>query len=119
MHELAIGSAIVDTATRHAAGRPVRRVHLRVGALRQVVPDSLSFYFEFCARGTSCEGAQLELECVATRLHCEHCCEAWEPDGVAFRCPGCRAAPSQVLAGEELEIDSIIVEEEAEPCRRT
>ena len=41
---------------------------LRVGDLRQVVPDSLAFYFEHVARGTLCEGARLELEVVAGQL---------------------------------------------------
>ncbi|MGH2858700.1 MAG: hydrogenase maturation nickel metallochaperone HypA, partial [Solirubrobacteraceae bacterium] len=62
MHELSLSGAIVDTAVRHARGRRVTLVSLRVGALRQVVPDSLAFYFEFVARGTLCEGARLEQE---------------------------------------------------------
>jgi hydrogenase nickel incorporation protein HypA/HybF len=43
VHELSVSAAVVDTAIRHAAGRKVTHVHLRVGALRQVVPDSLAF----------------------------------------------------------------------------
>ena len=46
MHELSLSTAIVDTVLRHAAGRRVRVVSLRVGALRQVVPDSLTFAWE-------------------------------------------------------------------------
>ena len=60
MHELSVSAAVVDTAVRHAAGRKVTHVHLRVGALRQVVPDSLAFYFEIVARDTLCEGAALD-----------------------------------------------------------
>ena len=41
------------------------------GSLRQVVPDTLEFYFEFVARGTVCEGARLEQEVVEARLRCE------------------------------------------------
>ena len=54
MHELSISSAIVDTALRHAGGRRVTSVALRVGALRQVVPESLKFYFEIVGRDTLC-----------------------------------------------------------------
>jgi len=39
MHELSLASAVIDTATRHADGRHVSAVHLRVGHLRQVVPE--------------------------------------------------------------------------------
>ena len=59
MHELSISQAIVDTAMRHAEGRRSARCSLRVGALRQVVPESLEFYFEIVARDTVCEGAEL------------------------------------------------------------
>ena len=68
MHELSLSGAVIDTAVKHAAGRPVKVVSLRVGRLRQVVPDTLEFYFGFTARGTVCEGAQLEQELVAARL---------------------------------------------------
>ena len=42
-------------------------VNLRVGRMRQVVPDSLSFYFEIVARDTVCEQATLELVEIETR----------------------------------------------------
>jgi len=62
MHELALSRAIVDAALRHAGGRPVEIVHVRLGSFRQAVPGSLAFYFEIVARGTGCEGAALEVE---------------------------------------------------------
>jgi hydrogenase nickel incorporation protein HypA/HybF len=64
VHELSLSSAIINTAVRHAGGRRVSVVSLRVGRLRQVVPETLDFYFEFVARGTLCEGARLEQEVV-------------------------------------------------------
>ncbi len=62
MHELALSRAIVDAALRHAGGRPVEAVHVRVGSMRQAAPGSLAFYFEIIARDTGCEGAELEIE---------------------------------------------------------
>jgi hydrogenase nickel incorporation protein HypA/HybF len=62
MHELALSRAIVDAALRHAEGRPVEVVHVRLGDLRQAVPRSLAFCFEIVARGTDCESAELEIE---------------------------------------------------------
>ena len=49
MHELSISSAVVETAIAHCGGRRVSVVSVRVGHLRQVVPDSLRFYFEIVA----------------------------------------------------------------------
>ncbi|MDO8210310.1 hydrogenase maturation nickel metallochaperone HypA [Conexibacter sp. CPCC 206217] len=114
MHELSIGAAVVDTAVRHAAGRRVRNVHLRVGALRQVVPGSLAFYFGLVARETVCEGATLEQELVGARLRCLACAREWAADALAFRCPSCGGAAVAVLSGEELEVESIEVETKTE-----
>ena len=112
MHELSLSGAIVNTVVKHAQGRPVSVVSLRVGALRQVVPDTLDFYFEFVARGTVCEGARLEQELIPARLRCGSCEREWEIELPIFMCPGC--GPSgrvEVAAGDELEVESIEVEE--------
>jgi hydrogenase nickel incorporation protein HypA/HybF len=113
MHELSVSSAIVDTAVRHAAGRRVTAVHVRIGQLRQVVPDSLAFFFELVTRETLCEGARLEQELVPARLRCTPCVYEWAIDLPAFRCPRCGGAEVAVLSGEELEVESIEVEEAA------
>ncbi len=73
MHELSLSGAIVNTVVKHAQGRPVSVVSMRVGALRQVVPDTLDFYFGFVSKGTVCEGARLEQELVPARLRCASC----------------------------------------------
>jgi hydrogenase nickel incorporation protein HypA/HybF len=116
VHELSVSAAVVDTAIRHAAGRKVTSVHLRVGALRQVVPDSLAFYFEIVARDTLCEGAVLEQELIAARLRCETCETEWEADAPAFRCPGCAGGDVTVVCGEELEVETIDVEQQEAAC---
>lgn len=114
MHELSIGSAVVDTAIRHAGGRRVTVVRVRVGRLRQVVPDSLAFYFGVVARETICEGARLEQELVAARLRCRACSREWAVEAPAFRCPACAGGDVEVLSGEELEVESIELEVESE-----
>jgi hydrogenase nickel incorporation protein HypA/HybF len=111
MHELALSSAIVNTVVKHADGRPVSLVALRVGKLRQVVPETLEFYFEFVARDTICEGARLEQEVVEARLRCNPCGEEWEIEIPAFRCPTCGGSDVAVASGEEFEVESIEVEE--------
>lgn len=111
VHEYAIATGVVQTALRHAGGRHVTAVNLRVGPLRQVVPESLAFAFELVARGTACEGARLEQELVPCRLRCPSCDVEWslaEPD---FCCRAC-GWPAVVLSGNELQVESIEVEEE-------
>ena len=116
MHEFSIASAVVDTAVKHADGRRVIVVSLRCGRLRQVVPDALEFAFGIVARETVCEGARLDQEVVAARLRCDGCDRAWEIELPAFRCPTCGTADVAVLSGEELEVESIEIEEQEDAC---
>jgi hydrogenase nickel incorporation protein HypA/HybF len=112
MHELSLSSAIQATVEKHAAGRKVNVVYVQVGKLRQVVPDSLSFYFDIVSRGTVSEGARMELQVVPARLRCETCENEWEPDFPTFRYPFCVKGKVKVLSGEEFLVDSIEVEED-------
>lgn len=116
MHELALASAVIDTVERHAAGRRVTAVYLRVGHLRQVVPASLAFYFEHVARGTVCEDARLEQELVPAVLRCD-CGNEWTLDDPVFRCPACGEAGAEIVGGEEFLVESIdVVSEQESAC---
>jgi hydrogenase nickel incorporation protein HypA/HybF len=111
MHELSLSGAVLNTVVKHAGERRVSLVSLRVGRLRQVVPDTLEFYFEFVARETVCATARLEQEIVEVRLRCEACEREWEIEIPAFRCPTCGGAEVAIVSGNEFEVESIEVEE--------
>ena len=112
MHELAISSAVLASVLRHAEGRRVTAVRLRVGHLRQVVPDSLDFYWGIVTRDGLCAGSVLEQEVIPARLACTACAREWEIELPVFRCPSCGGADVEIAAGDELEVESIEVEEE-------
>ena len=113
MHELSLSTAILDTVQRHAAGRKVTAVQMRIGTMRQVVPSSLEFYFEVVSRGSQVEGARLEQEIIEAELRCADCRHQWAPELPYFRCPACEGTDVEVLSGTEFEVDSIVVEETA------
>jgi hydrogenase nickel incorporation protein HypA/HybF len=113
VHELSLSSAVLATAVKHARGRRVSVVSLRVGRLRQVVPDTLEFYFGFVARDTVCEDAKLEQEIVEARLACGPCGHEWGIEIPAFRCPDCGGSQVTVASGNEFQVESIEVEEVA------
>jgi hydrogenase nickel incorporation protein HypA/HybF len=114
MHELALATAIRDTVLRHAEGRRVSTVRMRVGTMRQVVPESLDFYFGIVARGTPCDGSRLEFEVIPSEFRCVACSRSWRPDAPSFRCPSCGGANVELASGGELEVESIDVEEAVE-----
>jgi hydrogenase nickel incorporation protein HypA/HybF len=114
VHELSLSAAILKTIEKHAEGRRVTVVSLRVGSLRQVVPDTLAFAFEIVARGTVCEGARLDQELVQAVLRCGEGHE-WALDEPIFRCPVCGEA-GEIVSGNEFMVESIDVTDKEPAC---
>jgi hydrogenase nickel incorporation protein HypA/HybF len=112
VHELAIADAVVRIAAAHARGRAVARVELRVGRLRQVVPAALEFGFDVVSRGTPVEGAELALEEVPARVSCRRCGGGGEPEAFPLACARCGSLDVEVVAGEELVVDALELDEE-------
>jgi hydrogenase nickel incorporation protein HypA/HybF len=111
MHELSLAEAVVRIACGHAAGRPVARVELKVGHLRQVVPSALEFAFELVARGTEAEGAELVMEEVPAAARCRGCGAESELPGFPLQCGACGGLDLELLRGEELLVDSLELED--------
>jgi hydrogenase nickel incorporation protein HypA/HybF len=112
MHELSIAQAVVDVATRHAKGRRVLKVEVRVGHLRQVVPDSLDFAFALLTPGTALDGCALEITHVPAAGRCRSCGAHSALEDFPLRCGRCEGLDMEVTAGEELLVDALELEEE-------
>jgi hydrogenase nickel incorporation protein HypA/HybF len=106
MHELSIAQSILAVADRHAAGRRIARVEVKVGHLRQVVPSALEFAFELLA-----PGVELAIVEVPTTVRCGTCGAESRLDGFPLICP-CGSAAVEIVAGEELTVESLDVDEE-------
>jgi hydrogenase nickel incorporation protein HypA/HybF len=111
MHELSIAQAVLDVVCRHAAGRRVTHVDLKVGHLRQIVPHSLIFSFELVAAGTPAEGAELVLESIPARGACRACGVESELHEFPLQCSSCGGFDLTIVAGEELVVESLNLEE--------
>jgi hydrogenase nickel incorporation protein HypA/HybF len=107
VHELSIADAVVQIALSHARGSRVTKVEVKVGHLRQVVPDALAFAFDLVATGTLAEGAELVLEDVPAVGRCRGCGEASTLAGFPLRCARCGGPDLELLRGEELLVDAI------------
>jgi hydrogenase nickel incorporation protein HypA/HybF len=112
MHELSIAQAIIAIAAEHARGRKVTAVAVRVGHLRQVVPSALEFSFELACSGTAVDGARLELEEVPAAALCRACGAETEQDGFPLACRTCGSLDIEVTRGEELQVDSLELDDE-------
>ena len=112
MHELAIAESIVGIADRHANGRRVTKVQLKIGHLRQVVPSALAFSFELVAQGTSVEGAELEMEQVPATGSCRGCGAESRLKEFPLQCGACGGFDLEIVAGEELYVEALEMEDQ-------
>ena len=113
MHELALAENIHKIVQEHLPDThgTVRKIHLKIGKLRGVVPDSLRFCFQIIAQKTQAAQAILEIEEVSARAHCTNCQADFTIDGPYFLCPNCHSGKIQVTSGQELFVESFEVEE--------
>lgn len=119
VHELSLCHAIAGVVRTHAEGRPVEVVRVRVGALRQVVADSLMFCWSIVAEHDGLAGAALELEQVPAVVSCHACGRESEISSRwSVCCPACHSAEVTVIRGEEFLVTSIDVATETAAGQR-
>jgi hydrogenase nickel incorporation protein HypA/HybF len=111
VHELSICTAIAGIASRHASGRPVARVCVDVGRLRQVVPDTLVACWELAVTQTALEGAALDVTHVAAAITCRACGQRTVLEHPVFRCSACSGTDVVVASGDELTVTSLVLQE--------
>lgn len=107
MHELSLCAAVADIVARRAAGRRVTVVHLRVGQLRQVVPDTLAFCWTMLTADTELDGSLIEVQPVPATLECRACgAMTGLSDSFLIACSACGGAVD-VRGGEEFDVVSL------------
>jgi hydrogenase nickel incorporation protein HypA/HybF len=115
VHELSIVQSLLEKALEVAEehGRlPVEKVRVRIGRLRQVVPDVLVYSFDIAKKGTLAENAVLDLEQAAPLVCCARCFHEFEPTDVYWLCPKCGSVGGKVLKGEELILETVSLKDD-------
>jgi len=116
MHEMGIALQIVEIATASipadAGDVRVEKVHLKIGKLAAVVPESLRFCFDVAIKDTALEGALLVIEELPVVARCRDCGHRWTIHEPAFKCENCGSGSLEILSGRELDIESIEISQE-------
>jgi hydrogenase nickel incorporation protein HypA/HybF len=114
VHELGITEEILKTTLSVADERNATRVNdvtISVGELTEVVEFALQFNWDVVTEDTIAEAATLTVRMVAPRSRCGQCGHEYDHDKWDFTCPECGNMLVENIAGRELQIDSIDIEE--------
>ena len=114
MHELGLMTGVMDAAVeaaREAGATRLLGVRVSIGEATEAVEDALVFAFEALAEADPfTQGATLDLTMIRPRSVCLECGHEFEHDLYNRFCPVCDSFATELLAGRELQIDSIEVD---------
>jgi hydrogenase nickel incorporation protein HypA/HybF len=110
MHELSLTENLLDVTLENAGTRKIIHVNLLIGEFSHEREESIRFYWDDLAKGTSAENAQLLFKHVDAEMKCLACETVFHPeDEVAF-CPNCQSHRLTLLSGDDVKLESIDVE---------
>ncbi|PEG32919.1 hydrogenase expression protein HupH [Mycolicibacterium agri] len=89
----------------------VRTVNVRVGAMRQIVPDTLVYCWSLVTEDSELQGAQLCVEQVPATIRCRICGHEHVLDAPIMLCPSCKSANVTLVSGDEFLVTSLELEE--------
>jgi hydrogenase nickel incorporation protein HypA/HybF len=107
MHELSLSDAIRATALKHAEGRAVQQVTVRIGHLRQVVPEALMFSWKLVTESTEFDETELVIEEVPAVVVCVQCGQHTTLGAPILACGACESFDVKLLSGEEFLVVSM------------
>ncbi len=111
MHEMSITQGIIELCLEHAGGRRVRALDVEIGELSSVVPEAIEFCFEACSRDTLLEGASLNIVRIPGRGQCLECHRETPLTELYGSCRHCSSNRVTIVAGEELRVREIEVDD--------
>ena len=113
MHEMGIMAGVLDTVTsaaKDAGATKVTSVSLSIGQMTEAIEDILVFAWEALSEGTICEGAELKVTMIPPKSRCPECGTEFEHDRFHRGCPNCGEMFTELIAGREMQLDSVEVE---------
>lgn len=104
---------VLEAVERRAAGRPVTRIGVRIGAVHRVVPGAFEQSFQLAAAGGPAEGATTEVVVVPVRAHCMDCRLDFEAHDPSPACPSCGSVDVATQGGDEVVLEWLAYAETA------
>lgn len=116
MHEMSYVRNVVDIVNKHAEREDVaevKAVYLTIGMARDIVEEYFQGLFQFLARGTVAEHAEIVIRRMPLTVKCNQCGTVFPlnvHDESTWVCPNCKAEHDyKAHTGMEFTIDRIEV----------
>ncbi len=113
MHELSIAMNIIDIAEEYLnksdAGKIVE-IEIEIGELSGVIPEALDFAMNNAVSDTVLDNAKINIVIVKGIAKCKLCSEEFAMNQAYTPCPKCEEYNSEITAGKEMRIKSLLVE---------
>ncbi len=114
MHELGIVSCVLDSVrpvAQEAGAKKLLGITLSVGEMTGALQDALFFAWEaLCEGDPFLEDAKLTVNTIAPKSRCLECGTEFQHDQFHRACPECDSVMTELIAGREMQIDSIEVD---------
>ncbi len=114
MHEMGIANSVLVAVRAEVARYPrcvPQKVGLRIGELAAIDPEALRFCFDALIKDTDLRALKLEIELSPRRHRCRSCGQEFIVRNHEWACSCGSEIESQFIAGDELDLAYIEVEE--------
>ena len=108
VHELALMESVVDAVVEQIGAQRVTRVRLEIGRLSGVAIDAMRFSFDVCVKGTTLDGAELDIVEIAGFARCRTCGSEQATSSLASPC-SCGSFDRLLVRGDELRLTEVEV----------
>jgi hydrogenase nickel incorporation protein HypA/HybF len=98
---------MIDIVRDNAAGREVRAVHVRIGEMRQIVPDTLTYCWSLVTEQSELQGVELLVERIPAKIRCTGCGHQQLLNELEFVCGACAGSAVDLIEGDEFLITSL------------
>ncbi len=110
MHELSVCQGMLDqvkTLARQHKASGVSRIIIRIGPLSGIEPALLQQAFPLARAGTVAETAELVIETLPVRVHCQTCGHDSDAKVNRLLCAHCGGYQTRLISGDELLLASV------------
>ena len=111
MHELSLAQNIIDIIREHLPNKKkkLKEVHVQIGSLMSVIPESLQFCYDTLVQNTPFEKSEMIITILPIKVDCQDCHTKAELTEPVFICPACGSKNLTTVQGNELFISHLEV----------